>query len=235
MVNRFQPTFDGFQPEDFDALKGSTWRNRNALGGVLATALRHQTGQPYQSWGVRRRLELHIAQEGQYDFDYAFPYAKLFVSSNPMELAFGFYIETPPDNDPRYDSAKFIHWRNFKDRLQRNATMREALLAAMANHNLVMTNYYEQETGGALGCKFAFHGGRLQWWRPDEPVWRNIEADDLIRRIARLPEDRWVDLHVFARIERDEAIEMRHRVVDPILTVLRALTPVYEMTINPRW
>ena len=227
-------TFDGFRPEDFAGLKGSTWRSRNTLGGVLTAALRHQTGQPYQSWGVRRRLELHIAQERQYSFDYPWPYAKLFVYSNSEELAFGFYLETPDATDKTHDPARFIHWRNFKERLQSSSAMREALLAAMANHGLTMTDYYQQDTGGALGCKFAFQGGHLQWWRPEQPMWENIEVEHLVRRIARLPEEKWVDLHVFARIEQEKVIEMRGRVINPILNVLRALTPVYEMTINPR-
>jgi len=227
-------TFDGFRPEDFAGLKGSTWRGRKALGGALTAALRHQTGQPYQSWGVPRRLELHIAQERQYNFGDSRPYAKLFVYSHSTELAFGFYVESPEVGRQEPDPAKFIHWRNFKERLQSSSTMRETLLAAMVNHGLTMTDYYRQETGGALECKFAFQGGHLQWWRPEQPTWEDIEAEHLVRRIAKLPEDKWVDLHVFARIEREKAIEMKGGVINPILSVLRALAPVYEMAVNPR-
>lgn len=226
-------TFNGFKPTDFDELAGSTWRGRNALGGVLTAALKHQTGRPYKSWGVRRRLELHIAQVGQYDFDYPWPYAKLFVYSH-QELAFGFYIESPEASGKSDKLEKYIHWSNFKKSLQHNPAMREALLAAMANHNLVMTDYYRQDRGGALQCKFAFHGGRLQWYRVDSQAWHDIEVDDLVRRIVRLPEDEWVDLHVFARIEQQEAIDMGLKVVNPILNVLRALTPVYEAAISSR-
>lgn len=28
------PEFNGFQPQDFDDLEGSTWRGRETLGGV---------------------------------------------------------------------------------------------------------------------------------------------------------------------------------------------------------
>ena len=31
--------FAGFQPDDFDTLAGSSWRNRDALGGLLAETL----------------------------------------------------------------------------------------------------------------------------------------------------------------------------------------------------
>ena len=221
-------------PEDFAGLKDSAWRSRQALGGALTADLRHQTGQPYQSWGVRRRLELHLAQEKQYDFDNPWPSAKLFVYSHSQELAFGFYLESPGIADTTRDPGEFIHWQNFKERLQRNSAMREALLAAMVNHGLAITDYYQRETGGALGCQFAFRGGHLQWWRPEHPVWEDIEVEHLVRRIAQLPEDKWVDFHVFARIKQAEAIAMKGGVVAPVLRVLRALTPVYEMTITPR-
>ena len=112
--------------------------------------------------------------------------------------------------------------------------MRETLLAAMANHNLMLADYYRQDAGGALQCKFAFHGGRLQWYRSDNQIWQDIEVEDFVRRIVRLPEDEWVDLHVFARIEQQEAINMGLKVVNPILNVLRALTPVYEEVISQR-
>jgi hypothetical protein len=101
----------------------------------------------------------------------------------------------------------------------------------MANHNLIMTDYYRQANGGALRCKFRFNAERLQWWRPNERGWRDVSADDMLRRIGKLPEDEWVDLHVFATLDRETAIAMGSDVVGAILPVLRALAPVYEMTI----
>jgi hypothetical protein len=71
------PEFSGFRSDDFDDLAGSRWRSRKTLGGVLSRHLRDQLGQPYQSWGVRRRLELHIAHADKYDFDDPFRFAKL--------------------------------------------------------------------------------------------------------------------------------------------------------------
>lgn len=51
------------------------------------------------------------------------------------------------------------------------------------------------------------------------------------RRLSKLPEDQWVDPHIFTTIDKEKAIGMGADVVGPILTVLRALSPVYEMTI----
>lgn len=221
-------TFSGLRSEDFNGLAGSTWRSRKALGGLLS----QQLGPPYKSWGVRRRLELHLARELHYEFDHPYPYAKLFVYSR-NELAFGLYIETPEKTGN--DVQEYIHWRNFRDRLQNNRAMREALMTAMENHNLVMTDYYQQESGGALGCQFAFQNGRLQQWKPGSSDWQDVHVEHLIDRIAQLPEDKWVDLHIFDTIEKEQAIDMADKVVFPVLSVLRALVPVYEMTISEKF
>jgi hypothetical protein len=222
------PEFDGFQPEDFEALAGSTWRSRERLGGVLALALREQFGRPYQSWGVRRCLELHLAVEEDYDFDNPWPYAKLFVYTRG-ELAVGLYIETPAASNKYL--KYYVHWQHLRDRLKKDPAMQTALLSAIANHNLILSDYYHQDEAGALGFQSSFRAGRLHWRRPGDPGWREVAARDLFGRIAGLPEDRWVNLHIFATMEVQSAIRMGPGVVAPILTVLRALVPVYEMTI----
>ena len=177
-------------------------------------------------------MELHLARELHYDFDNPWPYAKLFVYSD-NELAFGFYIETPKKTQS--DVQEYLHWRNFRDRLQNNTAMREALMTAMENHNLVMTDYYRQKSGGALGCRFAFREGHLQQWKPGNSDWQDVDVEHLIHRIAQLPEDKWVDLHIFATIKQEQAIDMADKVVFSILSVLRALVPVYEMTISEKF
>jgi hypothetical protein len=217
-------TFSGFKPEDFDNLAGSTWRSRDTLGGLLS----RQLGRPYQSWGVARRLELHIARKLHYDFYNPWPFAKLFVSSYDR-LAFGFYVETPASTADNLQ--EFGHWRRFRDRLQSNKAMREALVTAMRRHDLMITDYYRQETGGALGSIFAYQDGVLRQRQPSSPDWHNVEVDSLIKNVARLPEDQWVDLHVFKTIDQTAAIEMGDEVVYVILRVLRDLVPIYEMTI----
>ena len=221
--------FRGFRDEDFETLAGSTWRSRDALGGLLSRRL----GRPYRSWGVKRRLELHLARELHYDFNNPLPFAKLFVCSMKSELAFGFYIETPAKTQS--DVQEYVHWRNFRDRLQENPAMREALVSAMDGHSLVMRDYYQKKkTGGALGCQFAFRQGRLQQYKSDSPGWQDVEVEYLIQRIAQLPEDKLVVLHIFDTIKKEQAIEMGNGVVFSILSVLRALVPVYEMTITER-
>ncbi len=221
--------FRGFKEDDFDRLKGSSWRNRNAIGGLLAATLRHQTGRSYVSWGVSRRLELHIAQEQAYQFANAQQYAKLFIYTH-TDLSFGFYIE-PPIQDGT-DVQHYKHWHNFQLRIQQKPAMRAALLSSMANHGLKLTNYYQRDSGGGiLQGTYAFRGGRLQFWHPDIQRWSDIHVNDLLHKIAAIHPAHPTHLHLFRQIDKKNAIDMGALVIDPILKILRALTPLYEMTI----
>jgi hypothetical protein len=102
--------------------------------------------------------------------------------------------------------------------------MQAVLLEPMSNHNLLLTDYYQEETGGALECKFAFKQGRLHWWRPQMPTWQPVEVEVLIDRISKLPEEKWVDLHLFTTMDKQTAIQMGVSVITPVLSVLRSLS-----------
>jgi hypothetical protein len=109
--------------------------------------------------------------------------------------------------------------------------MQTALLSAMANHNLILSVSFSQDKEATLEFQSSFRADRLYWWQRDDPGWREVAPRDLFGRVARLPEDQWVDLQIFAGMDAQTAVQMGPGVVAPILTVLRALAPVYEMTI----
>ncbi len=221
--------FKGFQPQDFGDLEGSTWRSRDSLGGMLSAALQQQFGRPYQSWGVRRTLELHLAIDGIYKFDYPWPHAKLFVASY-TDLTFGFYIETPEATNKHITQYK--NWLRFRDCLQKSPAMQTSLLAAMANYDLTMANYCGQGVERDFIYQFQFCGGYLCCYQRDNPTWRKVPTQMLFQYLKKFPGDQWVDFYIFAKISKQSAIKMGPRVVDKILPVLRALAPVYEMTIK---
>lgn len=221
--------FRGFKEDDFYQLKGSSWRSRTAIGGLLAATLRQQTGRSYRSWGVSRRLELHIAQEHAYQFDEAPRFAKLFIYTH-TDIAVGFYIEPPTHLES--EGRHYQHWHNFQHRIQHQPAMRAALLSPMTNQGLKLTNYYQRDSdGGILQGIFAFNGGRLQFWHPDIGRWTDSHVNDLIHRIAAIQPDNPAHLHLYTQIDKKTAIDMGALVIDPILKILRALTPLYEMTI----
>ena len=208
-------SFTGFTEDDFGQLRGSSWRSRFALGGVLAAALHYQTGFPYRSWGVTRRLELHIASEQAYRFTDAQYFAKLFVYTH-TDLAVGFYIE--PNSEKVADKPLHQHWYNFQQGIQDNPAMRTALLCSMANEGMQLTNYYQKDTeGGILHGAYAFNADRLQFWNPDSNRWTDTHVNYLIHQIAAINPDNPAHLHLFCQIDKKTAIDKGPDVVEYIL------------------
>jgi hypothetical protein len=216
-------TFTGFTHSDFsDLIDGVHWMGRGALGGVLARGLNDTFGGGFSSWGVRRRTELHLARASRYIYRNPWPHAKLFVYSRPDEVAFGFYVEKPDQ-----PLGQDWDWLRFLGTLESDPIARAALLAAIRNHGLTLTDYYNQDTGGALGRKILYWQDKLCWQRPQEDP-EPITIDDLVRLLQGLKHNTWCDLHCFAAIPKAEAIALGDHIVVRILTVFRSLVPVYE-------
>ena len=221
------PSFDGFRYDDFETLDGSSWRGRDALGGVLARALRPAIGPDCQSWGVRRRVELHIARKSLYDFEDPIPVAKLFVYTYD-DLAFGFYVEA---SAKREHDDHYLHWRNFRDRIQETSALRDALTHAVTKHDLGITDYYHRHDRKSPLGRFRSSKGMLQFAPRETDNWRDSSVSELADAVAALSGDEWVNLHIYASIGKEAAIEMGKDVVDFILPVLDDLVPVYLETI----
>ena len=219
--------FDGFRTADFDTLDGSSWRGRDALGGVLSRALRGHCGSDCQSWGVRRRVELHLAKRSQYSFDDPVPVAKLFVYSYD-ELAYGFYVESTGKRD---DDSEYVHWKNFRDRLQVKSPLRDALKAAVDKHTLLFTDYYRHGDSNAPIGRFSASKGAVQFLPRGSNKWQNSTFSAFTSALAKLSGDDWVNVHIYARMTQQAAIKLGPRVVVPILSVLDSLAPVYMATI----
>jgi len=221
-------TFSGFTDSDFSSqIDGVYWRGRDALGGLLAAALNDSFGSDFSSWAVSRRTELHIARQSRYSFENASPHAKLFVYTPPNEVAFGFYVEKADHPiDRQWD------WARFLANLETDPIARAALLGAMRNHRLTLTDYYNQDGGGALGRRMVFWQGKLCWQRPQQdPL--SVTVDDLVRLLAGLDDNTWCDLHLFTTIAKPDAIALGDHIVDRILAVLHSLVPVYEAAVAP--
>ncbi len=208
---------------------GSSWRARHSLGGILAKTLRNTLNRPYKSWGVRRRLELHIANENHYSSDDPYPFPKLFVYSKER-LAFGFYIEAPLD-PTREDASKYAYWRAFRRRLQNDERLSETLLQAMDKHQLTLADYYRRD-GGVFRGRFTVRAGSVNFESTTDSSVDGMSKDEFIRRITEPNTTEWMDLHVFTEMDKATALQLKGEVATPILSVLKDLAPIYEFAID---
>jgi hypothetical protein len=216
--------FSGFRDEDFETLDGSSWRSRAALGGVLSRALHDRAGFDCESWGVRRRVELHLAQRSHYDFYDPVPAVKLFVYSYD-ELAFGLYLEA---TGKHADDRKYVHWQKFRDGIQTDGALRAALEEAIGRHDLIITDYYRRGGNDAPIGTFASTDGKLRFSQRGTTRWQASSVADSARAVGALAGSEWVNLHIYARVDKRRAIAMKADVVNPVVTVLSSLASVYS-------
>jgi hypothetical protein len=220
--------FVGFTEADFVELAGSAWRGRHSLGGLLAATLRGTLKRPYRSWGVKRRLELHIANENHYSSSDPFPFPKLFVYSQDR-LTFGFYMEAPL-NLSHPAAAKHTYWRSFRKQLIENRNVSEILLRAMEKHKLILADYYRRDRGVFRGS-FTVRDGAIIFESSIDKHVDNMTNDEFIHRITKPKSREWMDLHVFTEIDKAAAIGLKGEVATPILHVLKDLSPLYECSL----
>jgi hypothetical protein len=144
------------------------------------------------------------------------------------DLAFGFYIEATAK---RQDDAYYAHWRNFRDRIQAKSLLRDALEGVIESHNLMFTDYYHWHDFDAPIGRFRSSNGSLEVAARGTDTWKPSSISAFGRSIAGLTGKEWVNLHIYARMDRKKAIAMGKDVVGPILVVLDALVPIYLETI----
>jgi len=115
--------------------------------------------------------------------------------------------------------------------LQTNSPLRDALRAAIDKHDLLFTDYYHRHDSDAAIGRFSASKGAIKLLPRGSTKWRNATFNDFTSALAKQSGDHWVNVHIYARMDKTKAINMAKNVVAPILTVLDALAPVYMETI----
>ena len=218
--------FDGFCEADFETLEGSSWRGRDALGGALKQSMRALLGKDCQSWGVTRRVELHVAKKSQYDFYKPRLSAKLFVYSYE-DLSFGFYVEG------KFNGPEFKQLRNFKEKLNSQSTLRKQLELAIRKHHLEVSNFYSRATDCEPFGRYNYLANDgLTFTPPKQGQSRKTSFGKLFQAINDLDPNVHTNLHVYANISKKLAIAQRSRIVSRITKVMVDLAPVYLESIS---
>ena len=218
-MGRTMASFHGFQQRDFSTdVRGTHWRNRQALGRELRVRLRRIFGRRYQTWGWPGSNTMHIARRAAYQFAAARPQAALFVMASTDFLRWGLAL-------PLSGS----HWLNFRASLQHGAAM-PILLQVMQAHRLTFTDVSDP-TGGALGGCWRFERGELVW-REACSLPRPAVPHDILYRLDDLPADERRSLHLFCEVDAATALGWESKAAERLLPLLSALIPLYEICID---
>jgi hypothetical protein len=222
--------FDGLKVSDFQqGASGTCWRARSGLGGLLAHKLSEVAGQPFVSFAIFRRPQVHVVVPDCYTKQKSAHKAKLLFQLDPDQATFGFYIEK---SDRLMD--KSWDWRQLLGVLRADTNLQTLVEAAMREHDLAWEIYLsDSRVEDALFATITAGDKGLSWsWETKEQV-DTLTWGAFVDRLAALRRDAWADIYLGSHLSRGKAIIEGVRIADRAVAVYAALLPLYVASTCP--
>ena len=226
---RAKPTFDGFEDSDFEAkTRGIAWSSRKELGRVLAYELNQRTKGSFGYWIVPRESGVHIGRKDRYSRETRETNAALFVTVDEKGASYGFSVGKP-------DGKAKVKWpwSLLVAASTEAESVREALYAAMKDHDLVLDVYAMEVSYGRV-ARITVEGKGFHWQQEDaeEEVTRSMNGEDLADYLQSVAPKKRCDLYVYKQLAPEAAIKADAGVAKEIATVFEALVPIYDVSVG---
>ena len=219
--------FRGLEEHDFgQGVRGTSWRRRDSLAGLLAQKVSSSTPYSFQSYVIRARPKVHIATEDYDNTKESRPRAARFVLDLDRErVRYGFNIRRK--SGPLTGSWD---WPIFVAAVEDNKALQAGIEAAMHKHNL---HWQIQEWDGDGDDKLvtsvepAKENG-LVWHARGAEEGERITWAEFAARVRAIGKTRGCDLYLSNELDRDAAIAAGRHIVGPVAQVYRSLIPLYR-------
>ncbi len=219
---RHKSRFTGLRDDDFKSgVKGTSWRARTGLGGLLAEKISEKTPYDFQSYAVYGRPEAHVVLPDYYDAGEREQYAKFSFDLNAERARYAFYIEKI------VDAPQASPWSRLLDALASNEELQDDIDESMRQLTLHW-EIFAGEDEDTLVAQIEAGEDDLIWEADGET--EKITWGTLVERLRALPEDRWHHLYVGDRLEKEDAIEQSVQIAELATDVYRLLLPLYEVS-----
>ena len=215
----FGENFTGLRVEDFsNDVTGTRWRSREQLGGAVTRLL--LGAEPFNSWSIYKRPEVHWASVVRYQTKNPWLLAKFFARLRTDDVFYGLYIERSDDpTENRDDWMKFCRWLEQPDHCR---WLHETLRAT----NAVLTQPYEDPKDRAFDGSVSATDEHFV--HESGTKTRTFAIDDFPAFIAALPDDKWLNFVIAKQIPRDAAIAEGAHIASVLANFFNVLLPVYE-------
>jgi hypothetical protein len=220
--------FRGLKDHDFQkGVKGTSWRRKTTLAGLLARMISNATGEDYEHYPVYGQPEVHIALPERYDKDIRTREAKFTFDLDPERVRFGFNIvkkDGPLPGDGTWD------WRRFLDALDEDEDLRAEIHQAMWQHNLhcELWMWEDEEEEAEWVASVSADLEDLIWEDLTNHEEEAIDWETFISRLDSLDEDTGCALYICADMPKDSAIIRGEHIAEPAVQVFEALEPLYD-------
>lgn len=215
----FGELFVGLRDEDFSGdVVGTHWRAREQLGGAVTQLLNFE--QPFNSWSIYKRPEVHWASMDRYGRLPAWLQTKFFARATTEGLHFGLYVERADNlTDDRRDWSNFLGWSGDRDN---SVWLHQTMRASGAE---VINPYEEADNQAFSGTIVALANGKFRWATKKSSEVEPTELSDLLQT---LPENRWLNMVLGLRLSRDQAIAAGAGIAADIASFFNLLEPIYS-------
>jgi hypothetical protein len=219
---RRKSRFKGLKDKDFQTgVKGTSWRARTGLGGLMADKLSEKTPYDFQSYAVYGRPENHIVIPDYYDKGDRWKSAKFVLDLNEERARYGFYIEKKADTEDTWD------WSRFVEALNDNEELQDDTEETMRQMNLHWEFYAGEDGDQFIGRAEVAEDEGLQWESADGEI-EILTWDAFVDVLQELDPGTWYHLYLVDRMEKEETIEQARRIAELTTDIYRMLLPLYE-------
>jgi hypothetical protein len=213
--------FTGLKATDFqDGVRGTSWRARTGLGGLLARKMSEKTRHEFQSYAVPRRPEAHVVRIQYYDRSTSERNAKFQIALDENVAQYGFYVEKGQDPaDENWDWGRFIAAIDQDEALQDEI---EEFMWQLALRWLIpgLSAQVEAASEGLI-------------WKSEEDDPQTITWSDFVERLGTIePGQQSNNLYLYAQMDKDQAIEAQLDIASPVVEVFQALLPLYNASVQ---
>lgn len=219
--------FDGLVENDFkDSVRGTSWRARTELGGLLARKLTELSGRPFKSRAVPRRPQVYVLHARTYDRKSSHNKAKFRFALNEERADYGLYLEKSWDQmDESWD------WLRLLAALREQDTLREVLTHTMEQHDLrwlIRTKNHDDEL--EMAARVMIQDGQLVLEKDNnEP--KQIDWDGFVELLESIPAEKWCNLYLMRSLPKEKAMALEDQIADEVAGVWNGLLPLYTACI----
>lgn len=222
---RYGAAFHGLAETDFQtSIKGTNWRARSGLGGLLAVRLSTLSGRIFESRAVARQPRVFITLPYAAAPKAPSRKAKFILGLDEAKAYHGFYIEKNFDEmDDSWD------WPQLITALGDDLALRHTLQDAMEEYDLgwKITLFDSDHEFKSTAIVTAESGGLALRTEGNDQI-RPLEWADFVAYLDELDDEEWCDLYLVQSISKTNAIELGVAIADEIAAVWNALLPLYD-------
>ncbi len=225
---RARPKFSGFEESDFVPRKrGLSWKTRNELGRMLAYELTQQVEGAFAHWIVPRRSQVHVALKDKYDKEDRETNAAFLVAADEDGLSYGFTVGKPAGR-----SKAAWPWRALTDDLENRESLSQALHEALEENDLQIDVWAMKKSFTQVARITAEGKGFLREYQDaEQEVSEKMNGEELAAYLKSVAPTKRCALHVRKRLSPKGAVDAGATVSQEILTVLKALMPIYDVSV----